>query len=242
MHAIIRLGNGKYYTSAVFGYYDNITATDDYERYLESIYSKYYIVLNKEKTTLMKQYVFDRKNRHLSPNILIIDDNHDDNWHLNEAGFGGVDFLPKNDVLKMIENKNISDEVLSKCLYIDSVFQYDKYIDIKNENDIENLMAVSGCFHDARIAKLEESENDSLYVLFDGVWGCSIEIWFEGDVSYNTNSRNPEVCDPYWYGSSVIFQNGYVYFCDEEDMSVDEISNEYCWFKARKMKYHVIPD
>ena len=35
MHAIIRQGEGKYYVSAVFGYYKDITATDDYEKYLQ---------------------------------------------------------------------------------------------------------------------------------------------------------------------------------------------------------------
>ena len=199
MHAIIRLGNGKYYISAVFGYYNNITATDDYERYLEGIYSQYYIVLNKEKTSLIKQYVFTKKkNGSLEPNILIVDANHDD-WNINEEGFGGINFLSKDDVLKMIEEENISTELLSKCLYIDSSFKYDEYKDIKSDNDIENLMAVSGYFHDACIEKLEESKNNSLYVLFDGTWGCSIEIWFEGDVSYNTDSKNPEIYDPYGY-------------------------------------------
>ena len=50
MHAIIRQGNGKYYISAVFGYYRDITATDDYERYLEEIHKPYWIVWNPEKT------------------------------------------------------------------------------------------------------------------------------------------------------------------------------------------------
>ena len=34
MHALIRQGNGKYYVSAVFGYYMDITTTNDYEKYL----------------------------------------------------------------------------------------------------------------------------------------------------------------------------------------------------------------
>ena len=54
MHAIIRQGNGKYYISAVFGYYRDITATDDYERYLEEIHKPYWIVWNPEKTRLIR--------------------------------------------------------------------------------------------------------------------------------------------------------------------------------------------
>ena len=54
--------------------------------------------------------------------------------------------------------------------------------------------------------------------------------------------RNPEKCAPYWYGSTVILQDEFVYFVDEEDMIVDQISDGYCWFKARYMKYRIIPD
>ena len=63
-----------------------------------------------------------------------------------------------------------------------------------------------------------------------------------GDVEYDISSRNPEKCSPYWYGSTVILQDEFVYFVDEEDMIVDQISDGYCWFKARYMKYRIIPD
>ena len=46
MHAIIRQGNGKYYISAVFGYYSDVKSEDDYQRYLESIHTPYYVVFN----------------------------------------------------------------------------------------------------------------------------------------------------------------------------------------------------
>ena len=49
MHAIVCQGNGKYYVSAVFGYYRDITATDDYKRYLEGIHKPYWIVWDSEK-------------------------------------------------------------------------------------------------------------------------------------------------------------------------------------------------
>ena len=39
MHAIIRQGNGKYYISSVFGYYNDVKSEDDYQRYLERINS-----------------------------------------------------------------------------------------------------------------------------------------------------------------------------------------------------------
>ncbi|MBQ8276695.1 MAG: hypothetical protein IJZ02_08765 [Clostridia bacterium] len=91
------------------------------------------------------------------------------------------------------------------------------------------------------MAEKKEREN-SLYLLFDGTWGCKIEVWFEGDITYDTSSRDPEKFDPYWFGSTVKIDNGFIYLIDDEDVSVSDINLSYCWFKARSMKYRVIPD
>ena len=51
MLAIISKGNGEYYTSHVFGYYSSISSDDyEYQRCLDSIYSRFYIVLDESKT------------------------------------------------------------------------------------------------------------------------------------------------------------------------------------------------
>lgn len=75
------------------------------------------------------------------------------------------------------------------------------------------------CFHDARIAKEELQDDGTLYLRFDGIWGCEIEVWFWGDLDYDISSRDPETCDPYWFGLTVILQDGFVYFVDDDDMS-----------------------
>ena len=54
MHALVNQGNGKYYVSYVFGYYTDITATDEYERYVQSIHSPYFIVWDENKQKLIK--------------------------------------------------------------------------------------------------------------------------------------------------------------------------------------------
>lgn len=43
-------------------------------------------------------------------------------------------------------------------------------------------------------------------------------------------------------GSTLILQDGFIYFIDETDMTVDEIGPGYCYFKARHMKHKIIPD
>ena len=61
-------------------------------------------------------------------------------------------------------------------------------------------------------------------------------------VSYNTESRNPEEYDPYWFGSTFALHNGYIYMVDEDDMNIDEITDAYCWFRSKHMSYRIIPD
>ncbi len=50
MHAIVRKGNGEFYTSAVFGYY-----SDNKSEYK---YGAYYIILDEDKEHLVKKEVF----------------------------------------------------------------------------------------------------------------------------------------------------------------------------------------
>lgn len=239
MYAIIRLGKREYYISAVFGYYCVITAIDDYERYLEGIHNQYYLVLNKEKNKLVKQYIYDRNSKYLEPSVLIVDCSQD-NWNVDSEGHCGIDFLAD------VSQDNIEDEIpaalLNRCIQIDADYHYNEYPEIQSQADVDNLMSVSGYFHDACIDKFKEYDDGSVFVTFDGVWGCSIEVWFSGDVSYSIKSRDPEEYDPYWSGSTVLIEDGFVYFVDDGDMKVGDIGDGYCWFKARNMKYHVIPN
>ena len=238
MHAIIRLGEEKYYCSAVFGYVCRITAVDDYQRYLEGIHNQYYLVLNQEKDRLIKQVIFPWGNKYLNPTILIVDDD-DKDWVTIEKGLAVVDFLAGEN-LESVQD-TITPALLKKCIGIDAAYRYEEYPEIREESDIKRLMSAAGGFHDACIAKLERSDDGSVYLLFDGTWGCTIEIWLEGDVSYCAESRNPKQFDPYWSCAAVLMKDGYVYIVDD-DVEVEDITDDYCWFKAKRMKYHIIPN
>lgn len=241
MHAIIRQGDGKYYVSAVFGYYKDITATGDYERYLESIHKPYWIVWDEEKKKLIRWLAMLPNTKYIIPQILIVDSDQS-GWNMDAEGVGCVDFLSR-ELLDSFLDKDIQpEEILEKCRSVDSGYVYNEISEIKSEKDIEDLEWASGGFHDARIAKEELQEDGTLYLRFDGTWGCEIEVWFWGDLEYDTSSRDPETSDPYWFGSTVILQDGFVYFVDDDDMTVDQITTGYCYFKARHMKYRIIPD
>ena len=114
MNAIIRIGNGDYYCSAVFGIYnDEITTHNSFNMYC--------IVFDKDKKRLVKQPMFNPEIRpFLDKMVLIFNTDHTD-WELDENGYGGVDFLPKEDALKIIEDGGMPDEILNRCLQIDSM-------------------------------------------------------------------------------------------------------------------------
>ena len=234
MFGIIRLGEGTYYTSAIFACCRGSKAEYDYD--------KYYIVLNEKKTKLVKQPLFNpEKKPQLELMILFLDGNQD-GWYIDDCGYGEVDFLNPGLMLEQIESEELPDEIINQCKIIDSQYSYKEDNEILSDADIKQLMLLSGGFHDAVIEEIHTQEDGSLYVRYGGIWGCKIEILFEGDISYQTESRNPELYDPYWYGATMIRQDGYIYLMDEEDMKVEDISDESCWFRSRRVKYHVIPD
>ena len=40
----------------------------------------------------------------------------------------------------------------------------------------------------------------------------------------------------------MFIEDGFIYFYDCDGISPSKLSDNYCWFKARKVKYHIIPD
>ena len=90
--------------------------------------------------------------------------------------------------------------------------------------------------------KEHKEADDCVYVLFGGVWGCSIEMWFEGEAACSIKEYDLKVDDPTWYDSTFMLHDGFFYLVDEGDMNVEDIDNTYNWLKARRVKYHVIPN
>ena len=176
MHAIVRQGDGKYYISAVFGYYRDITATDDYEKYIQEIHNPYWIIWDAEMNHLIRWTAMTPNTKYLIPQILIIDSNQD-NWNIDDNGVGCVDFLSRELLDSFLDKSEQPEDVLNKCRLMDVGYVYEEVQEIKDQKDIENLEWVSGGFHDARIAKEELLQDGTLYLRFDGTWGCEIEVW-----------------------------------------------------------------
>lgn len=242
MYAIIKQDNGKYYTSTVFGYFHDMKSKNDYCYSSEEIHSQYYVVWNPDKTALVKIFALQPNTRYLIPQILIVDIDKS-NWNYDEnTEMGCVNFLTRELADQFTESGFMPQAFYEKCIHLENEFDYDPCPEIKTQKDIENLEMVSGSFHDSRIDTCNFLEDGTLYVRFSGMWGCDMELWFWDEVSYCIDSRDPEFADPYWYSSSIFFQNEYIYLVDEENMTAEEINEHYCWFKAKHMKYRVIPN
>ena len=138
-------------------------------------------------------------------------------------------------------------DIIEKCRNIDVGYTYNEYTEIKTDEDVKNFVIATGEFHDARIIKEIMQADGTLYLRFDGIWGCEVEVWFWGELEYDTSVRHIENLDPYWSCSTLMIKDGFIYFVDEffeeEELSLDLIKQgEYCYFKAQHMKYHIIPN
>jgi len=234
MHAIVRKGNGEYYISVILGCYDD--TPNDYK------HSRYFIVLNEEKDKIVKQPMFNPdKKPYLDQMVLLIDDNQS-NWIMREDGYGCVNLFNKKSLLEYANGKDIPSREINQCKELDCQYVYSEYNEIKTQTDIDRFMLVSGGFHDAHILKSQLLDDGTLKVTFDGLWGCTIEMYFSGKLSYCIESRNPEHCDPYWLGSNMFINDDMIVFVDDEDVELNEINDEYCWFKAENVTYRVVPE
>ena len=239
MYAIIRDGKGGYYTSTVFGYYCPVSTQNSRKRRLESIHNQFFVVLSKDKKRLVKKEIFPRRKRRLDPLVLIVDEENED-WIVDEEGHGCVDFLTGVDFEAAEAEPVLTAQLLERCIQMDSAYIYQEYQDVRAEKDLRNLSCVAGGFHDAYIETCRQ-DGTQIYVLFDGIWGCKIEIWFEGEAAYSVEAGNPGK-DPIWYSAALVQKDGFYYLVDDDSADVDHLDDQCCWFRGRSLRYHVIPN
>lgn len=107
MHALICLGNGKYYVSAVFGCYRDIT----YEE--KNFRNPYWIVWNQKKTRLIRWFTFVPNTKSFIQQIIFIDADQS-NWQKDENGVGCVEFLNQEVLDSSIDKAEQPEDILEK--------------------------------------------------------------------------------------------------------------------------------
>lgn len=117
---------------------------DDYQRYLERIHSPYYIVWNEDKTHLVKVFAMQPNTKYLIPQILIVNAS-EENWMEDpETKMGCVNFLTREIADRLVDTHEMPPEILEKCNLLEKSFSYNPCPEVKSEEDIENLIWVSG--------------------------------------------------------------------------------------------------
>lgn len=239
MHVLVCQGNGKYYVSAAYGYFRDVTATESLEKNRQMFRNPFFVVWNEEKTRLIRLKKYNPNVNHIVPQALVID-NDRQNWLADEEGAGCVDFLSRELLDSFLDDEKQPKELLSKCRALDADYVYNETPEIQSQTDIDHLMQAAGRFHDAFLEEKELQADGTLYLLYDGVWGCKIELWFWGDLEYSFAVRE-ESDFPYLFCCSLFLQNEFVYFFDD-DHAIEEISRGVDYIKARHMKYRIIPN
>lgn len=237
MHAIVNLPGGRPYLSPVFGYYINKPVTAAEARFLTGYRSPFYIVWNPDGSGLMKCPLMVPEVKHMIPQILVVDGDCSD-WNLNEEGEGCVSFLDK----ELIDSGELPEPVLRKCKSAYQDYVYPDTPEIKTEQDIANFMRATCGLHDACIAEEHLDADGTLHIHFEGIWGCEVDVWFWGDLEYDTSGRDPEKWDPYWFGATLLLHDDFIYLLDDDEAAVETIDSASCYFKARHMKYKIIPN
>ena len=129
MYAIVREGDGKFYTSMVFGFYKS-SDNFDYK-------NRFWIVLNKAKTALVKQHVLQQNTKNLIPMVLITDAD-ESCWNKISENEESVNFLPTGELLSLIDSDSVPNELTRKCIEMDSAYQFESIRTINTDDDIRD--------------------------------------------------------------------------------------------------------
>ena len=170
--------------------------------------------------------------------VLIVDGDTSD-WIAESEEEQAVDFLPADKLLSWVQDGAVPGELLQRCIALDAAYCYEPVREIGTQKDIEDFLWATGSLHDAFIAGLRR-EGENIRALFDGVWGCRVEIVFEGEAVCHRR-RGVHYFDE-WLDCSVALADGFVYLIDCDGVTPDELDEDRDWFRARRMKYRIIPE
>lgn len=155
--------------------------------------------------------------------------------------------LDNGDLIKQIKAGNSVDE---KYIKIAEELNHDmdtnEWRYVKNPKDADSLLTAAWHFHDATLESIryeynqdEESDEPSrVQVLFTGCWECDILLEFKTDVRIHFNvveSAMYQIMD-----SNILFHDGFVYWVDDHIESVDDIKEDFIYFRARSLAWKMI--
>ncbi len=235
MYGIVRNDDGTYYTSYIYGYYCRITDKSDRHA---SIYNRYYIVLDEQKTARVKKYVFDREKKHLDP-LILLTDSYDEDWTYenDDKQNGGLSILTESNL--EAECITVTPKLLAECISLDSAYKFEEYKEIITDNDIQNPNYCTGNFHDLRFEAVEQ-DWQCFHVILREAWVMKIEMWFSGDTKYRPASDDAYK-HVYPLGCTLLRTDGYLYLIDDEFATLEELTEYISYIRGNGVKYRISP-
>ena len=159
--------------------------------------------------------------------------------------FGYAWILENCDLIKQIKEGKPVDEK-----YIKMAEEQNKSIDtsewkyVKNKKDADDLLSAAWGFHDSTIKSINYQIKDAysdpsiVQILFTGCWECDIILEFKKDILIHFNcddNSSPDIM-----ASTILFHDDFIYWVDGHIDSVEDITEEFIYFRARSLAWKMI--
>ena len=223
MIARIRAKNGSY-DSVVFAIFDHETYTEA-------------LVFNQEMTALTRVPFTSHIRHGLRINVFIFDTK-EENW-VKDGKNEGYDWLL---------GRDMDAKLLARCQEIQSKVHTPAWFELKNQQDVDNLISATTGLHDAYVKKIYKRGN-KLFLRFVG-WSCEVlfELTGEPETNLIEGYGHMSIGDDYplILDISVFFENGKVCWTDFEGAHSfaerDKYECAYVLADRIRWKFRLTPD
>lgn len=218
-----------------------------YNSYIFAIFDKGWdekvIIFNNKSKKFEIANIYDN-NIYLKRKVFIIDNDRSKFVKLNLNSIDdcfGYEWIDLEFINQVLENKPVDSAKVEIANKMNQLIDQSEWHNVIDKQDAKNLLFCAWNFHDSYIEKIEYQNkiNDianALKVVFDNCWGCKITLIFENDLKLSFDCNNHD--DYTIYGASILFDNDYIYWINNQIEKVEEITDEI-YFRAKNLKWKI---
>jgi len=159
--------------------------------------------------------------------------------------FGYAWILNNCDLIKqIISGKKVDEKYIKIAEELNNNIDTDEWKYVKDKKDADNLLSAAFGFHDSVIKsiryQIKDNYNDSsrVQVLFTECWECDIVLEFKEDILLHFNCDDNNIPDI--MSSNILFSNGFIYWVNDCIENVDDITEDFIYFRARSLAWKMI--
>lgn len=144
----------------------------------------------------------------------------------------------------IISKKEVDTKYIELAKKINEKIEVSEWKYVKNEKDAKDLLVAAWGFHDAILDnisyKVKKFYDDpsAVQLLFTGCWECDILLEFQIDVLIHFNFDDDSSYEI--MASNILFDDGYIYWVDDDIENIKEINDSYTYFRGRLLKWKMI--